>query len=1305
MKEINRRSFLQGSLTTAALSVLPPVARASAAPAENYRVVWDLAKAQREATPTREQICVNGLWRWQPAASNTEVTPADGWGYLRVPDCWPGGPGGREQRWGNPQVFFRHSSWEKQDLGAVASAWYQREISIPQTWSGRRVTLHAEYLNSYAVVFVDGTKAGEMRFPWGEVDLTSVCPPGQKHVLSVRVDALPLSALTMSSNDSNAPRQVAARVERRGLCGNLHLSGTPVGPRIADVKVATSVRNWQITFDTALTNLVPGASYTLRAQVSDGDKTVKEFSSAPFQLDELSSGRIQVAENWRPEKLWDTHTPQHQYNVSLSLFSAGPKALDTALPVRFGFREFWIDGRDFYLNGTRIYLAAIPIDNAQGSATLASYEATRATLQRYKSFGINFVYTHNYSCMPGVHRSFEEILNAADDEGVLLSFSQPHFSQYEWVSPDADAKNGYAEHAAFYVHMAQNHPSVVCYSTSHNSTGTADDMNPDTIDGIIDTRDPGSIRNTSRALRAEAIIRRLDPSRFVYHHSSGNLSTMHTINFYGNWIPIQEMSDWFEHWATVGLKPVFTCEYSVPFMWDYSMYRGWYKGHREFGNAIAPWEFCLAEWNAQFLGPRSYQITEPEKENLRWEAEQFRKGLAWGRNSYPHTLNAQVFDEEFRVIAMHLTDNFRAFRTWGMSASSPWEYGSYWKRPARERGSFDLPLEIDWEHLQRPGPRAAYLREDEARAELAFHPTDYQPTLAAESLYRNYLPLLAYIAGKPKAFTSKDHNFLPGERVEKQVVIINNSRVPITADCEWKLDLPGAVTGSTKITLPTGEQQRVPLNFDLPADLAVGRYDLQATVKFGNGGTQTDAFSIDVMPRPPAVSQPGGKIALFDPKGDTAKLLESMGIAAERVDAAANLSGFETLIIGKGALTLHDPAPSVARVNDGLKVIVFEQTGDVLEKRFGFRVAEYGLRWIFPRVPDHPILAGLSEDHLRNWRGESTTLPPRLTYQRNNRVFNGSPTVEWAGITVPRVWRCGNRGNVASALIEKPACGDFLPILDGGYALQYSPLLEHRTGKGMVLFCQMDVSGRTEADPAAQALAANILRYVSTWKPAARRTVVYAGDPSGISYLAAAGIRPAMYLGESLSQNQLLVIGPGGGRALLSNGAAIAEWLGDGGRVLAIGLDEDDANSGNIGVVKQEHIATYFEPFGVDSPFAGVSPADVHNREPRELPLVSTGATVVGDGVLALAEGGNVVICQLVPWQFDYSGGKMNIKRTYRRVSCMMGRLLANQGVAGPSPVLDRLARPVAENEKRWLEGLYLDVPEEWDDPYRFFRW
>jgi hypothetical protein len=32
---------------------------------------------------------------------------------------------------------------------------------------------------------------------------------------------------------------------------------------------------------------------------------------------------------------------------------------------------------------------------------------------------------------------------------------------------------------------------------------------------------------------------------------------MHTVNFYLNFAPIQELSDWFEHWATKGVKPVF----------------------------------------------------------------------------------------------------------------------------------------------------------------------------------------------------------------------------------------------------------------------------------------------------------------------------------------------------------------------------------------------------------------------------------------------------------------------------------------------------------------------------------------------------------------------------------------------------------------------------------------------------------------------------------------------------------------------------------------------------------------------------
>jgi hypothetical protein len=69
---------------------------------------------------------------------------------------------------------------------------------------------------------------------------------------------------------------------------------------------------------------------------------------------------------------------------------------------------------------------------------------------------------------------------------------------------------------------------------------------------------------------------------------------------------------------------------------------------------------------------------------------------------------------------------------------------------------------------------------------------------------------------------------------------------------------------------------------------------------------------------------------------------------------------------------------------------------------------------------------------------------------------------------VPRLWRCGNVGNVASVLIEKPARGDFLSLLDGGFGLQYSALLEYREGSGMVLFCQTDVTGRSQGESRSQ---------------------------------------------------------------------------------------------------------------------------------------------------------------------------------------------------------------------------------------------
>lgn len=187
MGRLNRRNFLKGSLGSAAYVVVRPDATGAGA-APPYTVVWDLAKAYREGTPTRERVCLNGLWRWQPAAVSSRTVPSDDWGYFRVPDCWPG----RNRQVTGQQLFYLHPHWEKLDLSGVTAAWYQREITVPAEWTGRRISLYAEYLNSYAVVYIDRAMVGEMRYPGGEVDLTFSCRPGQKHLLSMLVAALRL---------------------------------------------------------------------------------------------------------------------------------------------------------------------------------------------------------------------------------------------------------------------------------------------------------------------------------------------------------------------------------------------------------------------------------------------------------------------------------------------------------------------------------------------------------------------------------------------------------------------------------------------------------------------------------------------------------------------------------------------------------------------------------------------------------------------------------------------------------------------------------------------------------------------------------------------------------------------------------------------------------------------------------------------------------------------------------------------------------------------------------------------------------
>ena len=597
-----------------------------------------------------------------------------------------------------------------------------------------------------------------MRFPAGEVDLTLACRPGRTHVLSMLVVAMPLKGVMLSYSDTRlGPRGRRDRWRGAACAATSTWSRTPHGR--ADRRREgghVGAQRGRSPSTPALEGLAAG---TRRIGCGRGcSPGTTSSASSPASRSRATTSRtadVAFTEAWQPgEALGHPHARRTLYDARPSRCSTpAARCWTPACPVRFGFREFWIDGRDFYLNGTRIFLSRRPARQRPGRRGLGQLRRARGrACSACKSFGINFVYTHNYGCEPGSHLSFAEILRAADDVGMLVSLSQPHFGHYDWKARGRrPRRNGYARHAAFYARVAGRIiPSVVMYSMSHNATGYSEDMNPDLIDGIHDrARASGPSGTSERALRAEAIVERLDPSRIVYHHSSGNLGSMHTSNFYPNFVPIQEMSDWFEHWADGGSQAASSpASTARPSRWDWTMYRGWYKGQRE----LRQRRRCPGS-SASRSGTRSSSATRPSGSARR------RRRTCAGRPSSSAPASSGIAGTT--PISWARATSTSATRCWprtspttgGPSApgacrrSRPGSIDHFWKLRAGVDRDRREELPVDWENLQRPGFSPDYLEERYERMDLAYERSDWIATPAARAMFRNNRPLLAYIAG------------------------------------------------------------------------------------------------------------------------------------------------------------------------------------------------------------------------------------------------------------------------------------------------------------------------------------------------------------------------------------------------------------------------------------------------------------------------------------------------------------------------------------------------------------------------------
>ena len=167
-----------------------------------------------------------------------------------------------------------------------------------------------------------------------------------------------------------------------------------------------------------------------------------------------------------------------------------------------------------------------------------------------------------------------------------------------------EERKRYLEQSEFLIRRFQNNPAIVLYAATHNAAGYFADQSPLKLDGIYSPDGDAPNKERRQALLAGELIGGLDPTRPVYHHESGNLGDVMTLNCYLNWVPAQERSDWLEHWEKEGVKPLMLVEWGLPHTPSWSSFRGpafIYSGDAKVVQCI--W---LNEYNAALFGERTY---------------------------------------------------------------------------------------------------------------------------------------------------------------------------------------------------------------------------------------------------------------------------------------------------------------------------------------------------------------------------------------------------------------------------------------------------------------------------------------------------------------------------------------------------------------------------------------------------------------------------------------------------------------------------------------------------------------------------
>jgi hypothetical protein len=326
------------------------------------------------------------------------------------------------------------------------TCWYQRSVTVPQAWKGKRLTLFLER-TKFTKAFVDNRPVGENPIICTpqEYDLGTGLKPGP-HLITIAVDNTRLPPYGADAHQISGSTQG----NWNGIIGEIKLEAHDL-VSIDSAQVFPDAASRSVTVKVRLRSDVqtPGVATLSLTATGPGvpfGKTQKQSVSYGKGTREIST----TLHLGPKAELWDEFHPALQ-KLTVQLNGAG---FSDAKTVVFGLRTFATHDHQFSINGHAVFLrgkhdaCVFPL-TGHPPMDVAGWNKYFGIL---KSYGLNHVRFHTWTPP-------EAAFVAADEAGFYLQPELPF-----WGSFDAQVKTALKPEALKIFERFSNHPSFVMFS-------------------------------------------------------------------------------------------------------------------------------------------------------------------------------------------------------------------------------------------------------------------------------------------------------------------------------------------------------------------------------------------------------------------------------------------------------------------------------------------------------------------------------------------------------------------------------------------------------------------------------------------------------------------------------------------------------------------------------------------------------------------------------------------------------------------------------------------------------------------------